>query len=210
VGGAPDYVGPLCGWRAWFLVEREEGLLLRSVVYETLWRPRRALLAECLSTARGGVHPAPGESCRCGIYATCEPARAARFLDGYRQHAREERLAGPVLGRVFLWGEVVECEAGWRAGRAYPAHLYLLDGTAPLAAAERARALARYGVPVEPLEARSSDELLATRQCRLSGAATVAGTRSRLARSKKPEPCTSATRRPSRCVGNRHSRKEPP
>jgi hypothetical protein len=30
-----------------------------------------------------------------------------------------------VLGRVLLWGSVVECDHGWRAEYAYPAALYL-------------------------------------------------------------------------------------
>jgi hypothetical protein len=30
-----------------------------------------------------------------------------------------------VIGRVMLWGEVVECEHGWHAACAYPAHLYV-------------------------------------------------------------------------------------
>jgi hypothetical protein len=29
------------------------------------------------------------------------------------------------LGRVSLWGSVIECERGWRASYAYPAALYV-------------------------------------------------------------------------------------
>jgi len=141
------------------LVEREQGLRLRSVFYPTLWQPRQALQAECLDTRRGEVHVAPAASCRCGIYVACQPARAADFLEGY--HHREERVVEAVLGRAFVWGEVVECEA-WRAGRAYPAHLYLLSGAGrgSSSAETAAQALAAYGVPIELLDARSKEEAL--------------------------------------------------
>jgi len=160
VRGAPDYAGPLCGWRAWLLAEAEAGLLLRSVVYETLWRPRQPLRAECLDSARRGGHRAPVEACRCGIYAVCEPERALAFLGSAGRFMRRTRPSQYVFGRVFLWGEVVECWAGWRAERAYPAHLYLPnDSEQP--SVDTVRALARYQVPVEPLQVRSRRELLA-------------------------------------------------
>jgi len=65
---------------------------------------------------------------------------------------------GAIIGRVLLWGRVVECEHGWRAARAYPAQLYLplgrrgrftflaRHGADP---EELALALSEYGVPVE-------------------------------------------------------------
>lgn len=159
VASAPDYAEPLCGWRAWCLVEGEEGLQLRSVVYETFWPQGRPLLAECLVAGRG-PHSVPSAGCRCGIYAASEPARAVHALEGYGRLVRGQRRVGSVLGRVFLWGDVVECAHGWRAGRAYPAHLYLLGGTGPRAT-ENLDALAGYGVTVEPLEAGSRAETLA-------------------------------------------------
>lgn len=160
MGGAPDYLGPVCGWRAWFLVEGGQGLRLRSVVYPTLWQPGRALQAECLSK---GDHPAPVESCRCGIYAVDEPARAVGFADAYASGLDAARLPYHIVGRVFVWGTVVECEHGWRAARAYPAHLYLLRGAGRGSeSSERAaRRLAAYAVPIELL-AGSREELLAT------------------------------------------------
>ena len=106
---------------------------------------------------------APAASCRCGIYVACQPVRAAEFLEGYQRSRHQgERVVEAVLGRAFLWGEVVECEAGWRAGRAYPAHLYLLRGAGrgSSSAEMAAQALAAYGVPIELLEARSKEEAL--------------------------------------------------
>jgi hypothetical protein len=73
-----------------------------------------------------------------------------------------------VIGRVSLWGRVVECERGWRAACAYPARLYLPLGrhgrlsflSGPAADAERlALALRIYGVPVELVACASVREL---------------------------------------------------
>lgn len=61
-------------------------------------------------------HTAPEESCSCGVYASDSPLAAASFITGPEQ---------PVIGRVSLWGTVVECEHGWRAACAYPAALYV-------------------------------------------------------------------------------------
>jgi hypothetical protein len=70
-----------------------------------------------------------------------------------------EPLGWPVLhrviGRVSLWGSIVECEDGWRASHAYPERLYV-----PLRSesdnGRDARAIAHeltaYGVPVELLD----------------------------------------------------------
>jgi hypothetical protein len=52
-----------------------------------------------------------------------------------------------VIGTVSLWGDVVECERGWRAAFAYPSRLFVPLGFP--GAAEQAVGLADYGVPVE-------------------------------------------------------------
>lgn len=180
---APDYVAPIVGWRGWLVVSVEEGLRLCSPLYPTIWPPRRATLATCRARegwapAAPAEHPAPEESCRCGIYASESPATAASFISGPSLSGREPRDQQPVLGRVSLWGRVVECERGWRAARAYPALLYvpaLLGGAhtagpppeRPLLPAEViTRALDAYGVPVELIACetlRQAAEMLADR-----------------------------------------------
>ncbi|MGZ4360035.1 MAG: hypothetical protein ACXVY8_05810 [Gaiellaceae bacterium] len=160
MGGVPDYAEPLSGWRAWLLVERDGARFLRSVVYPTLWQPRQRLHAECLR-GRNGAHSAPELTCGCGIYAAAEPAQAADFLWSYGRSG-ERGTVQRVLGRTLLWGEVVECKAGWRAGCAYPSRLYLLSEAARDAGStlSAARALSAYGVPVELLEASTREEAL--------------------------------------------------
>jgi hypothetical protein len=71
----------------------------------------------------------------------------------------------PVIGRVALWGSVVECAHGWRASLAYPAQLYvplLPRGRHAAHARQFALDLTEYGVPVDLLEVRRPHELIAT------------------------------------------------
>ena len=62
-----------------------------------------------------------------------------------------------MVGRVSLWGTVVECERGFRASHAYPSRIYVPHEDERrgehLGSEELSLRLAAYGVPVEPLEA---------------------------------------------------------
>src|SRR5207302_10241428 len=101
---------PVDGWRVWLVVEHEHELRLRSGVFNVVWLPREPLEDEwnrrrmnLLPWRRAVLHHAPLPACDCGIYATTLE-RTAPYLD--------PRLDGPrvhrVLGRVSLWGTVVE------------------------------------------------------------------------------------------------------
>ena len=61
-------------------------------------------------------------------------------------------LVRQAIGRVALWGDVVEGARGWRASRAYPAELWLpqldIDGHGIADVSTIALDLADYGVPV--------------------------------------------------------------
>jgi hypothetical protein len=136
---------PVVGWRAWAAVETVEGPELQSVVYPHPWPARRALRNVCEA---GGCLAArwPAQPHSCGIHAfkAREDALAfpstwesLRFAHGvYPEHY--------VIGRVSLWGRVVEHERGYRAEVAYPSALELLLPqewlVLPLAA--------RYGIDV--------------------------------------------------------------
>ena len=173
---APDYLEPVIGWRGWFVVEDGQATRLSSLVYPTLWPPRRELLATCrhrpLSLLppwrrRPPDHDAPEERCRCGIYGTADPERAAAYLEDRVLHP--EPLCWPllhrVIGRVSLWGWVAECEHGWRASHAYPERLYVPslheEHETACDASEIARALTAYGVPIELLECGTREDLAA-------------------------------------------------
>ena len=131
------------------------------------------------------AHAAPDEGCRCGIYAAATAAQAAASVT---DPARlRDDIVHHVIGRVSLWGTVVECEHGWRAERAYPASL-VVPAPLPQApkrrmlrrrrqrsrsrpAAEIAHALCAYGVPVELVACETLGELAAALEAGAGGAA---------------------------------------
>ena len=109
---APDYVEALIGWRVWCVVRTRDGLRLASVIQDEVWPDGRELVARCVEHE----HPAPQESCTCGIHAARDPELVRSYLLGRDEPGTLTR----VLGRVLLWGRVVEHERGWRASHAYP------------------------------------------------------------------------------------------
>jgi hypothetical protein len=105
---------PIVAWRAWALTGHRDGaeLLLRPVAKRArTWRPREVVEASC-RTSRW--HAAPDPSCTCGLHGThgLEVLRKTR--------------CPAVLGRVALWGRVIEHEHGFRAQFAYPQRLRLI------------------------------------------------------------------------------------
>jgi hypothetical protein len=161
VSEAPDFVEPLEAWRVWKVVRRNGVYSLGSVVQSTLWPAGEALVAECLAgrrlflcRRRNRRHEAPEARCECGIYAA--------GLEGVGQYVADAPFRGVarVLGRVALWGTVVECERGYRGSHAYPTRIFVpADAGEPwrIGWDEVALGLCRYGVPVEPLAARAAD-----------------------------------------------------
>jgi hypothetical protein len=119
------YVEPIRGWRVWKVTSGR----LYSTVFGTLWPERARLVARCGLGGRSspgglrGVHEAPSRGCDCGIYGLKSRADALYLA---------QQIAQPVLvavGRVSLWGRVVETERGYRAQYAYIYDLTLLGGT---------------------------------------------------------------------------------
>jgi hypothetical protein len=167
VSEAPDYAGPIEAWRLWLVVSKLDSLRLASVVYDVVWSPAKPLVAACLHAQRSPMHPwrktppahtVPDPSCQCGIYAIDDPCKLNSYLDSSYVG---RRALHRVVGRVSLWGTVIECERGWRAAYAYPAHLYVPLGDPAGAAAEYiARELGGYGVPVEIVSNTRPRELL--------------------------------------------------
>lgn len=173
-GVAPDYVDPVHGWRTWLVVQGQDGARLASVSFPALWPRRQRLTAECGRGFHMGSgpplriqHRAPALDCSCGIYSTWSLDRAAQIADCATARFRDclgRPVVGAALGRVALWGTVVECAHGWRAAFAYPARVYVLAPTygrrTQLASpVELAAELQSYGVPADPLACRSSAEI---------------------------------------------------
>ena len=149
IAPAPDYAEPLCAWRLWEVEDVDAAPRLRSLYRISFWPVGAPFEARCeaqrLRLSRRPRHAAPAETCSCGIYA-------APF-ELFRRRLTLERDLPPgylfVIGTVSLWGDVLECERGWRAARAYPSRLFVPLGFP--GAAECAAGLEDYGVPVELL-----------------------------------------------------------
>jgi hypothetical protein len=157
----PDYIEPIVAWRAWRLNRRSGRILLESVFVDTVWLPGTPFAATCHTGTRSrwlpwrmqrNEHRAPQYDCSCGIYATRTPEPVARYAYDPFLFGRVER----VIGRVALWGDVVECTSGWRGSYAYPTELWVPAGAADGRGLRRrvylqeiTSALEEYGVSVE-------------------------------------------------------------
>jgi hypothetical protein len=176
----PLYMGeePVIGWRVW-QVERSAGdgaLVLASIAKPTHWPRRLRLEASCIGALGAAPqHRAPwGDGgCLCGIWALRErrDAEHAAWVYGLHDlaHAvtrgialRANALATipyVAIGRVALWGRVVEHTRGYRGEYAYPLDLRVhsgdlqgvFGGNSPEQLLSISEELARgYGVPVTP------------------------------------------------------------
>jgi hypothetical protein len=105
---------PVIAWRAWALTGRRDGtnLMLRPVAGRTRpWRPREVAEAACKGAR---FHRSPDPGCTCGLHGTDE-----------LEMLRRARCPA-VVGRVAMWGRVIEHEHGFRAEFAYPQRLTVI------------------------------------------------------------------------------------
>ena len=180
----PDYMGTLEGWRLWIAQRHEirwvDGsgnktktrgpYLLRSIVSNELWRPRRPMVADCEQTPGylfdlthdDGDGTSPDSACKCGIYAVRSLRKLLEMYEGtsraYFRFDMERHAA--VVGRVKLWGKVIPAKWGWRAQYAYPSKLFVVDTLVGrmLDRHRRVRAdLENYGIPIASI---APDDLL--------------------------------------------------
>jgi hypothetical protein len=152
VNEAPDYLAPLVAWRVWHPVQYAGETRLSSIYHQAHWPVREPLKAVCGRWRPSFCerHAAPRRRCTCGIHAAPPKTAGHYFLTDDPELA----TAAVVVGRVSLWGVVVECERGWRASHAYPERLFVPTlGRVSDVAARIAGGLKAYGVPVEVLHA---------------------------------------------------------
>jgi hypothetical protein len=102
---------PVEGWRAWRLALDRRGASLVPIGRGRPWPKLEAAAAECW---RRRHHHAPETTCSCGLYAASD----AELLRGARSPG--------VVGRIALWGRVVQHSLGWRGEFAYPQRLTLV------------------------------------------------------------------------------------
>jgi hypothetical protein len=117
---------PIVGWRIW----RVRNELLCATVWGTPWWPQVRVEPVCQQELD---HAAPQRDCECGVYAFKSREDAAALA---REKVDHDVIA---LGRVSLWGRVIETERGYRAAHAYPYDIELLGGDDSLAAELRGR-----------------------------------------------------------------------
>ena len=129
---APDLIEPVEAWRVWRVGVCQGGIVLKSLFSGTVWEPSVPLDAFCTGVQRSRWRPwrleshdhqVPALGCRCGIYGVRTVAAARPYIDCAPFPYRDDR----VIGRVALWGEVVEGTHGWRASHAYPIELFVRD-----------------------------------------------------------------------------------
>ncbi|MFB3739495.1 MAG: hypothetical protein ACE14W_11105 [Candidatus Velamenicoccus archaeovorus] len=107
----PELTEPVMAWRAWTLSTGRRGVRLEPIAgRRSAWPPGEPARASCPRHCR----PVPGLLCLCGLYATRDPL----LLRQARSPA--------AIGRVALWGRIVEHDHGYRAAFGYPARLALV------------------------------------------------------------------------------------
>jgi hypothetical protein len=122
----PDIMGTCEGWRTWEVDEELPPFgtapRMTSVTHhDYFWAPRREMRAEC-DLDRHGPETVPDEGCTCGFYS----AKTLEHLQSLGYIGKVGRAGKvPVVGRLNLWGKVIECDQGWRSEYAYPAELYV-------------------------------------------------------------------------------------
>ena len=137
-----DYGFYLTGWRAWTVL----GGALHGVGIGSgePWPP--GLRAEAVCTPQMYDGPRPPHPCpHCGLETHEPPVKTCHcgFWAFKTRESLEQRLTvglDRVVGRVALWGRVMEHELGWRAQWAYPLELWAGD--------EHRELLQVYRVPV--------------------------------------------------------------
>ena len=117
---------PILGWRLWRLRRNDAGeLRLGPTTPRPDWEPGVALRARCsgahtrlymvFNPELEATHRSPEPGCTCGIHAMRDVARLTRSM-----------TRASVVGRVAMWGRVIEHSKGWRAELAYPSRLRLV------------------------------------------------------------------------------------
>jgi hypothetical protein len=126
-------IEPIVGLRS-FYVDPET---MQLVSFNGFAWPHREPLEALCNENLFADHDAPHEDCVCGIYA-------------WKHNDEIDRTAGNVFGDVYMWGDVLICDEGYRAQLAYPKSLTLkaVKATRVLERLRDGLAVA-YGVPVE-------------------------------------------------------------
>lgn len=132
----PDRITASYGWRAWHVRDGQ----LYPLIKNTLPLPKEAVAATCLEKLHSEAET-PHLDCMCGFHAAKDP----RELIGWIWRGRLMKPEPVVIGRVALWGRIIEGTQGFRSQYVYPTALYAYD---PLPSYERSKLEATYKVAV--------------------------------------------------------------
>ncbi len=151
------YILPVVGFRVWVLRESK----LSSYAVDNFWIPKKANVAQCAGYEHikfWGSHNiqsgpkliphasqvAPLAECGCGFYAL----RTLPYLMEWLEHREEPNI---VVGEVYMWGKIVDCQYGYRARYAYPKCFYGNSYDHDDAYNNSPFALREFSVPIEPM-----------------------------------------------------------
>lgn len=140
-------IEPIVGYRD-FLWKNGK---LFSRGYDTPWPPREKLVAFCKNDPLLADHDAPEQGCKCGIYAFDTP------------NHHDLNWTSAIWAELYLWGEVLICDSGYRAEFAYPKTLFLRDTGTKAIRYVRDSIEAVYGVPaflVKQREGLTASEIM--------------------------------------------------
>ena len=131
-------IEPILGWRIWHVDDQPGGPRLLSWAHCTAWPAGRRMEAHCRSILSLALpawsHAAPRKGHSCGIYALRDRGAAEAMLHEIGEAGRAYDRLPAALGRVSLWGRVIENTGGWRGQFAYPYDLTLYGADESLAA----------------------------------------------------------------------------
>lgn len=131
----PDAIGEVLGWRAWYIVETEAGVRLKSLgsggpISNTVWMPGNIEIAECPNHEEhrigNGVpfdQQVPVEGCSCGFYSAISREHLIS-LNHYHLYDIDHGLP-KCIGQVACSGKVIPGTQGWKAQEVWPVHLYV-------------------------------------------------------------------------------------
>lgn len=147
----PDLVQVITAYRAWRAESVNCQVRLFALGQDVIWEPRQKAEAECIqwtfwrklglspNKARPREHEAPDANCGCGIWGF-------KSFENLRL-ALGRSYKPSVIGKVSLWGRVIETENGFRAQYAYPQKLWACSNGW---SAEELGLV--YGVPVKTVQ----------------------------------------------------------
>jgi len=114
---------PLVTWRGWNIINyytraKTVEKRLSAVGMHGVWPPMEEMVAICSNNEN---HEAPWQTCGCGTWSFRNRNNLIQALGSYQS------LHHLVIGEVYIWGRILECDNGYRAQKAYPKSLQFCE-----------------------------------------------------------------------------------